>query len=206
MLGILNDRALDTVDNPRLLKIKQRTLWWQYELIYVPGVKQAAVDAFSRRKTPTLLHSLNIMGKNYDMEDEIGEEVSYQISELKITEDENDDDCATKDTARSRLLIGKVSSIQSLTTVITWRKLQEVTQKDPALVNLVEQVERGFTDSKHDVHPEIKEFHKLCLGLYVVDGVMCYKTRLVIPAKLKEEVLTILHAAHQGVSGMTNRV
>ena len=84
--------------------------------------------------------------------------------------------------------------------------MQEVTQKDPALVNLVEQVERGFTDSKHDVHPEIKEFHKLCHGLYVVDGVMCYKTRLVIPAKLKEEVLTILHAAHQGVSGMTNRV
>ena len=98
LLGILNDRALDTVDNPRLLRIKERTLWWQYELIYVPGVKQAAADAFSRRKTPTLLHSLNIMSENYDMEDEIGEDVSYQISELKITDDEDDDGCATKDT------------------------------------------------------------------------------------------------------------
>ena len=122
ILGILNDRALDTLDNPRLLKIKQRTLWWQYELIYVPGVKQAAADAFSRRKTPTLLHSLNIMSENYDMEDEIGEDVSNQISELKITDDEADDGCATKDTTRSRLLVGKVSSIQSLPTVITWQK------------------------------------------------------------------------------------
>ena len=147
----LDDRALDTVDNPRLLRIKERTLWWQYEMIYVPGVKQAAADAFSRRKTPTLLHSLNIMSENYDMEDEMGEDVSYQISELKIADDEDDDGCAIKNTTRSRLLVGKVSSIQSIPTVITWQKLQEATQKDPALVKLVEQVERGFTESKHDV-------------------------------------------------------
>ena len=84
-----------------------------------------------------MLHSLNIMSENYDMEDEMGEDVSYQISELKITDDEDDDGCATKDTTRSRLLVGKVSSIQSIPTVITWRKLQEATQKDPALVKLV---------------------------------------------------------------------
>ena len=54
--------------------------------------------------------------------------------------------------------------------MITWRKLQEATQKDPALVKLVEQVERGFTESKRS---KIKEFHKFRQGLYVVDGFVC---------------------------------
>ena len=67
-----------------------------------------------------MLHNLNIMSENYDMEDEIGEDVRYKISELNITDDEKDDgDCVTTDTARSRLLKGEVASIQSLPTVIT---------------------------------------------------------------------------------------
>ena len=41
----------------------------------------------------------------------------------------------------------------------------------------------------------------------IVDGVVCYKDRLVIPLELKQEVLDAIHAAHhQGVSGMNNRV
>ena len=42
-------------------------------------------------------------------------------------------------------------------------------------------------------------------GLVVVDGVVTYKRRLVIPEKLRGMVLETLHAAHQGVSGMINR-
>ena len=39
----------------------------------------------------------------------------------------------------------------------------------------------------------------------VVDGVVTYKRRLVIPETLRRMVLETLHAAHQGVSGMINR-
>ena len=34
-LLILNDRAMDTIVNPRLLSIKERTLTWQYDMVYV---------------------------------------------------------------------------------------------------------------------------------------------------------------------------
>ena len=50
LLSILNDRALDTVVNPRMLRIKERTLAWQFDMVYVPGGKQAAADALSRKK------------------------------------------------------------------------------------------------------------------------------------------------------------
>merc|ERR1712208_102982 len=39
----------------------------------------------------------------------------------------------------------------------------------------------------------------------VVDNVVCYKDRVVVPESLRQRVLDVLHAAHQGVSGMTNR-
>ena len=34
---------------------------------------------------------------------------------------------------------------------------------------------------------------------------MLYKSRVVIPTELRQQVLQTLHAAHQGVTGMTNR-
>ena len=40
----------------------------------------------------------------------------------------------------------------------------------------------------------------------MVAGVVCYKDRVVIPVKLRQQVLDTIHAAHQGVSGMVGRV
>ena len=69
------------------------------------------------------------------------------------------------------------------------------------MVTLADQIRRGFPDSGY----AIKEFHRYRYGLCVVDGVPCYKTRIVVPDKLRRQVLTVLHSAHQGVSGMTAR-
>jgi hypothetical protein len=40
----------------------------------------------------------------------------------------------------------------------------------------------------------------------VAEEVVCYKDRIIIPAKLRPQVLKTIHAAHQGVSGMISRV
>ena len=55
LLGILGDRALESIDNPRLVRIKQRTLPWNYELKHVPGKQQIASDGFYRRKQCAIL-------------------------------------------------------------------------------------------------------------------------------------------------------
>ena len=61
LLSILNDRALDTITNPRLLKLKERTLLWRFDLIYVPGNKQVAADTLSRKKKKVaVLASLSV--------------------------------------------------------------------------------------------------------------------------------------------------
>ena len=59
LLSILNDRALDTIVNPRLVRIKERTLPWVFDMVYVPGWRQAAADALSRRKNMSGLCALS---------------------------------------------------------------------------------------------------------------------------------------------------
>ena len=89
--------------------------------------------------------------------------------------------------------------------VITWEALQQECKEDKVLVILLDQIRRGFPDSGYDVDPAIKEFHRFRHGLCVIDGVPCYKTRIVVPNKLRGQILAVLHSAHQGVSGMTAR-
>ena len=45
---IFGDRRLDEIDNPRLFRMKRRTLMWQFEIEYQRGVKNPFADAMSR--------------------------------------------------------------------------------------------------------------------------------------------------------------
>jgi hypothetical protein len=51
-----------------------------------------------------------------------------------------------------------------------------------------------------------KQFHKFKHDLHVAEKLVCYKDKIVIPIKLRAQVLVTIHAAHQGVSGMIGRV
>ena len=50
LTGILNDRCLDSIENPRILKLKEKTLAFDFRIVYVKGGSNAikAADALSR--------------------------------------------------------------------------------------------------------------------------------------------------------------
>ena len=48
LLGLLNDKSLADVKNPRLLNLKEKTLWFQFELIHIPGGLNSGPDYMSR--------------------------------------------------------------------------------------------------------------------------------------------------------------
>ena len=52
---IFGDRTLDEIPNTRLFRLKQRTLPWNFEIAYLPGVTNAAADATSRYPSPGLV-------------------------------------------------------------------------------------------------------------------------------------------------------
>jgi hypothetical protein len=90
--------------------------------------------------------------------------------------------------------------------VITWERLYEVANEDRVLVKLKEVMLRGFPKSSYNVYEEIKQYHKFKHDLHVAEALVCYKDRIIIPVKLRPQVLETIHAAHQGVSGMISRV
>ena len=99
----------------------------------------------------------------------------------------------------------ELNSLDMKFQVITWEQVLQATGSDNQMQKLVEQIQRGFPDSQYDLPADIKEFQKFRHGLSVVDGVVCYKHRIVVPKSLRSMVLDTLHSAHQGVSGMISR-
>ena len=51
LVRILNDRALGDIENPRLLRLKEKTLPYDFKIIHVPGNQNSAPDAMSRHPT-----------------------------------------------------------------------------------------------------------------------------------------------------------
>ena len=49
LLGILNDKSLADIDNPRLLMLKEKTLWFSFDVIHVPGKIHHGPDYMSRQ-------------------------------------------------------------------------------------------------------------------------------------------------------------
>ena len=83
MVGILCDRALDTIANPRIVSIKERTLWWNFDILYVEGRNQQAADALSRQKfsaAASVCRLQVIVGDGRDDPDNLWSDLSASIA------------------------------------------------------------------------------------------------------------------------------
>jgi hypothetical protein len=39
LLGVFNDRSMESIDNPRLIHLKEKTLGWSFKIIHILGKK-----------------------------------------------------------------------------------------------------------------------------------------------------------------------
>ena len=65
-----------------------------------------------------------------------------------------------------------------------------------------ERTQSGIPEERGKMAEYLAVYHQYREHLSVVEGVVIYKDRLVIPSALRGEVLEGLHSAHQGVTGM----
>ncbi|XP_046582876.1 uncharacterized protein K02A2.6-like [Haliotis rubra] len=96
------------------------------------------------------------------------------------------------------------SAISSLEP-ITWNKVKVATTSNVSMAKLVDLIETGMPESRLELSTALREYHQFREHLHMVDGVVLYKDRIVIPPALREDALTALHSAHQGVSSMMSR-
>ena len=126
LVTVLGDQSLTDAENPRLARIKERILWWQFKIIHTPGKLQLAADALLNRKwkLPSNLHRLSAADSDVDKKDII-DDLQLRLKDLY--------DCSAK-----------IHSVMRGDTVkvITQEKLYEAVHEDQVLL----------TWFRHDLH------------------------------------------------------
>ena len=188
LVKILGDRTLDEIHNRRLINLKEKTMPWRFKIHHVPGKLIPAPDATSRYPQ-----------ERKDDVDSLAEtDVDTSSSLAAIRSVREVDDLETCIVAAARSLLPSIQAV-------TWERVRDETSRDIYLLQLIDLAQNGFPDSQKGLPPQLLPYWRFREDLSVIDGVLMYGHRAVIPPKLREEVCANLHSAHQGVSQMQNR-
>ena len=187
LVRLLGDRALDDIHNPRLFRIKQRTLMWRYRIVHVPGKDNAAADTASRYPPP-----------------ESHPQWESDNAALAAIRREATDGIDSHDDLEVTITAVAVAATHALGAV-TWARVRHATRQDADLCQLTAYVVSGFPVARDDLPQGLQRFWQHRDALCMVDGVVMRGNRVVVPTVLREEVLQALHSAHQGVGKMTDR-
>ena len=186
LLGLLKDRSLDGIDNPRLRRLKEKTFGWSFTMLHIPGRLHGGPDALSRyglQPDPTGVQA-----------DDDGPERHHLTALMAVPP-------GPDDAADTELLMSVSSSLQpiDLSTVTV------ASQEDSTIRAVVHMLSTKFPDSPEELDPAVREYWRIRRDLSTSGHVLLYRGRLVIPTSLRTRVLSALHAAHQGVTGMRLR-
>ena len=78
-------------------------------------------------------------------------------------------------------------------------------KSDKEYLDLISNISNGFPSTRSLTAPELREFWHVRENL-AIDGYVAYfGTRIIVPRKLRKQVLEHLHSAHQGTTSMKNR-
>ena len=136
---------------------------------------------------------LHIPGTKNKAADAMSRHPSGDPEQLMLT----DDVASTWD----NLYINSVGS--SELKAVTLEKVRVATTSE--LHTLTELIDCGFPNHRNEMPEPLRDFFQFRDDLSTSDGIILYKDRVVIPPSLRQDVLSTLHAAHQGTTSMTSR-
>ena len=200
LLKTFGDRSLDDIPNPRLRNLKEKSLRYRFRVVHIPGVRHAAADAISRHPVgdPTPLSLPDDIATVIDPSDPLNHlGLPHDFLVAIRTHVENTAEVCTQETSQP------IEVIRS----VTWDDVSQATTSDPSMLKLLEFIEDGFPKLRNELPPDLCQFYQFRHCLTSFDGVALYNDRIpiVISPSLRDRILHILHAAHQGISQMCSR-
>ena len=184
LVKLLGDKALDDIQNPRLFRIKQRTLMWRFRIVHIPGRDTPAADAASRYPS--------------------AQPPSHEDSHLDVLAATRAQDDTGADMEPSIIAAAQRSAGDALQAV-TWERVRDSTSRDEILQLLKTLIQGGFPASRDNLPKTLQPFWQYRDRLSIVDEVVMMDDRILVPRQLRADTLHALHAAHQGTARMTSR-
>ena len=129
LLGVLNNRHLGDIKNERLLSLKEKTLPYGFSIMHIPGQKQNAPDANSRKPTGD--------AKKLPLESDLEESDSIACIEphLRLPEATMTCELDTSTDLEEKLAVTAATNLGDIRAV-TWAEVREHTPRDGNLQNL----------------------------------------------------------------------
>ena len=129
LLGVLNNRHLGDIKNERLLSLKEKTLPYRFSIIHIPGQKQKAPDANSRK--PTVDAKKLPLDSDFEESDSIAcIEPRLRLPEATMTWEPD-----TSADLEEKLVVAAATNLGDIRAV-TWAEVREHTLRDENLQNL----------------------------------------------------------------------
>ena len=199
LVKLFGDSWLDAIPNPRLRNLKEKSLPYRFRVTHIPGLRQAAADAVSRKPVgkPTILTLPDNIASVHPTPDSLpplGLPHPF-LSAIRTYEQ----DSATQIYMQTDS--GPTEVIRS----VTWDDIRLATASDPTMIALTNVIEDSFPEDRASLAPDLRPYYQFRDFLTTFDGVVLYHDRVVIPTSLRDQVLESLHSAKQGVSQMCSR-
>ena len=177
LLGIINDKSLADIENPRLLMLKEKTLWFNFKVIHVAGRLNSGPDYISRTAGAETTTKEARVGCILALASVMDDSDSVSIEDSDIID-------------------GVVAALGSLPVqAVTFEDIKREVSRDQEMLDLVSAIS---SKEGQDRFPDtVSQYNKYSEDLSVLDGVPMLGRRVIIPASLRQSVLDSLHSAHQ---------
>ena len=194
LLKLFGDRCLEDIPNPRLRNLKERTLRYRFRMAYIPGIRNQTSDALSRHPSD---HRSDCTSRTTS---------SHQAATAVVGPAPHPTPCTLCTARPAHFKRGMVSpshcAAPSQQHRLAGNSCKSPQQKTQRCRTSWQQSRRGRQAPKTYSH---QAYFNILGDLTIIDDVVCYGDRIVIPQSLRQQCLRALHVAHQGTSGMMAR-
>ena len=181
LVSILDKKNLGEIENPRLQRMKEKILKFNFKTNWISGTKHQIPDALSR--APVASYS-----KEEKKSEEYLEVSVNAILQENMANFNNDGDNSKEED-------------------ILIKNLSKVAAEDQEYNQLLKEVQKGFPKDKSKLINSAKPYWNIRNDLSIdqANDLIIYNGRIVVPKLARKEILKKLHSSHQGIDRTKRR-
>ena len=181
LIPILNRYLLNAIENPRLLRLREKIQSYNFTAHHIKGKDNFISDALSRAPVRQALPG-----------EEEGEEIFEENKFVRAI------------LTRSMSRAANTEQSSSIDSNLEWVKNQ--TANDETCTLIRHAIRKGFPRTVREVHPLLQPFWGVRNELSESEGLILRNgIQIIIPMSIRKEILSRLHSSHQGIEGTRRR-